>query len=763
MPGTKRVEPSPKNRSSKSKQIHNFIIKFLQKISSNIKGKKFNINNLKVTHPDSDFVAGNLENSDFKGFFLKGKNFQHANLINADFTDAYLEGANFQNANLTNANFQNANIQGSNFKLANLTQANLKAVETGLTRTGNIILLVITLLLSFASAYLIFNVGSIESLLTTLQNIPNISNLETVIQELNIYQILLLAVNLSIPFIILFTQTWMKAFIALAICNLANSIFIYLIFQPNIFWDLTVDNLNTFIFIILSNAIFISFILGVFITAIAIALILSLKSLIHRSLCLSVWLFCVLGFVSTLLLINKAPTSLEKLIINNIFTLLLLIFASLIAIGIYQGKQKYYWIKQKLSYLTSYGSTNFSKANLSYTNFENANLKNANFTHSYLYNTHFARTKNMNSTRFSIKNNVVILNLKTSNFDASIINIISFIWTKKDIYPIYFQGTLPKNKNIINLGNRWNKIFARKFARNYNPTIDIEQVQGRLDQEINEWLKFEGFSEINQILLEKFQDNDELKLIIQCPQNEIYLRIIPWHLWNFIKFHHNREIVINIVNNELISPTLKQDRVSKISQLLSNNNFVNLFNQKKPNILVNLGVNTERNYQKHQELLTPLTNKLSLLMEPTNKEFMQAINSPKKQSWDIIFFNEYKIYQSRNINNIKLSKHSPNYTVKALNHTLKIAVTNKTKLLILNTSKSWELAEELTNLSIPMIIFQHPIPYYISPMFLSSLVQAINTNKPLYLALKEAKRNLQQIEPKFSYLSYFPLLIENIN
>ena len=116
----------------------------------------------------------------------------------------------------------------------------------------------------------------------------------------------------------------------------------------------------------------------------------------------------------------------------------------------------------------------------------------------------------------------------------------------------------------------------------------------------------------------------------------------------------------------------------------------------------------------------------------------------------------------RDIDKIKLSKQYPNYSVKALKFTLSKAVKNKTKLLILNISKSWELAEDLADLSIPIIVFHYPIPYYLVPLFLSSFTEEINLGKPLYLALKKAKMNLKTREPQSSYYSWFPVLVENL-
>jgi len=94
----------------------------------------------------------------FPGINLAGKSFKGQNLSNIDFSSANLQGANFSGANLTDANLSNASIQGTNFTNTDLTKGNLTQTITGLSKTGKILPLILSLFLLILSLIFFFTV-----------------------------------------------------------------------------------------------------------------------------------------------------------------------------------------------------------------------------------------------------------------------------------------------------------------------------------------------------------------------------------------------------------------------------------------------------------------------------------------------------------------------------------------------------------------------------------------------------------------------------
>lgn len=742
----------------------------------NFKSKKGDYNDQDLQGEDfencvlsgEDFSKSNCTDANFVGANLEKAKFYKTTLINADFTGAKLQGANFKNAILTNANFTDSDIRGVNFSQSNSEKANFYRAEAGKNKASHEILLIVgSILLCILSGLSIFMIGFLESLFLMSQGVPDFSQLDLIISDLNFPTYFLLGISLSVPFIVLLWKDWISALLCLSALQIVTGLLISFNWLsgdlPNF-----IDDVNYFYLLALNPLILIHFILGVFITAIAIALIRSFNKLIDTIPFILILITLWLVFWASQELVNPSSININNFLVGNIFSLIALIFSLIIAQRILAGDRKYVWIRDQIFVLVSIGSTNFKKTNLAFADFSQANLKNADFSHSYLNGTRFVGAKSLNQAKFFLNYNLIILNLEQNKNEKDVIDVIVFIWTKGDAIPTYIEANLPKNNRIFELYDQW-MMFSGKYNQYDATSREISQAMGQIDRQINKWLNLKEFDAINEILEEKFTDNDQIKVVIEARNPKIQL--IPWDLWNFVQSHPHSDVVLNQSKGSVLakSKSVSSLNLKNLSIQLKQ---LNLFKKNHPKVLITFGSsNNEDNVKTYENLEINSFYDIELLENPEQKEFIDKVYLENEAPWDIICLNEFNVSQTRKIDQIKLSENCQNYTVKALKYALQQAIASdqffipvkKTKLLILNTSKSLQLANSLADLSIPMIIFRQPLPEQILPTFLSSLLEEINLKQPLYLALKEAKKELKRLENRFPYLSCFPVLVEKFH
>ncbi|NEO99744.1 MAG: CHASE2 domain-containing protein [Symploca sp. SIO2E9] len=264
------------------------------------------------------------------------------------------------------------------------------------------------------------------------------------------------------------------------------------------------------------------------------------------------------------------------------------------------------------------------------------------------------------------------------------------------------------------------------------------QAAQALKERLNTWLKSESFRPIREKLLEQLIPTDEIRLIIQT--ENIWLRRLPWHLWDICDRYPKAEISLSVPAYENVEQVSKPQSQVRILAILGNSN----------------GINTEAD----RLLLEQLPDaQVSFLVEPQRQELTQEL---WRQGWDIIFFAGHSSSGDNDQTGLIYINQKDSLTVEQLKYALRKAVTQGLKIAIFNSCDGLGLARNLADLHIPqVIVMREPVPDLVAQEFLKSFLESFALGESFYLAVREARERLQGLEDKFPCATWLPIIFQN--
>ena len=178
----------------------------------------------------------------------------------------------------------------------------------------------------------------------------------------------------------------------------------------------------------------------------------------------------------------------------------------------------------------------------------------------------------------------------------------------------------------------------------------------------------------------------------------------------------------------------------------------------KVRILAILGNNQGINLDADRNFLASLDDgEVIFLVEPSPQELQEYL---WRQTWDIVFFAGHSRTLARQ--GILALNEKDNLTIEQLRYGFRQAITGGLQLAIFNSCDGLGLAEELGKLSLPQsIVMRLPIPDVIAQQFVKYFLQAYAQGDSLYLAMKQARRQLQGWEKQFPCTSWLPTIYQN--
>ncbi|WP_445628623.1 CHASE2 domain-containing protein [Nostoc sp. DSM 114167] len=328
------------------------------------------------------------------------------------------------------------------------------------------------------------------------------------------------------------------------------------------------------------------------------------------------------------------------------------------------------------------------------------------------------------------------------------------LWCHNQFVPVKLTGSLPPAPELSELYRRWQLLYAAVHQRldRKNQRIkvhsqditnisvnDFDEVCQQLQANINAWLKFESFQNIERQLRTLLSRHDEIRVIIET--NIVLLHRLPWHLWNFFEDYPNAELALS--NQEYESPQLLQKSPTG-----------------KVKILAILGNRVGIDIEKDASLLQGLTDaKTTFLIEPTRQTLDEYLWN---QDWDILFFAGHSnSLADGEIGEICINQ-TESLAISQLKNGLKAAIRRGLKLAIFNSCDGIGLGRNLADLNIPqMIVMREGVPDLIAQEFLKNFLTAFADSKPFYLAVREARERLQGLENEFPCASWLPVICQN--
>ncbi|WP_414583055.1 eIF2A-related protein [Scytonema sp. PCC 10023] len=327
-----------------------------------------------------------------------------------------------------------------------------------------------------------------------------------------------------------------------------------------------------------------------------------------------------------------------------------------------------------------------------------------------------------------------------------------------------FQGSLPAAPNIIDLYRRWQLLYDLIYsARSINIGLrlsqltdedikideadvthvsdaDFSNVCEELQNQIDNWLDTEAFRNIDRQLRMRLSHDDEIRVIIQTEDN--LLRKLPWHIWRFFRDYRLAEVALSPIEFEPESQT-------KSSAL-------------RVRILAILGDSTGIDTDADKKLLSSLSDDVEtvFLVEPKRHELDEQLWD--KRGWDILFFAGHS--HSRNDGETGHIYINPteSLTIPQFKNALKKAIECGLQLAIFNSCDGLGLAQQLDDLHIPqMIVMREPVPDKVAQEFLKRFLRGFADGKSFYLAVREAREQLQGLENEFPGASWLPVICQN--
>lgn len=273
-----------------------------------------------------------------------------------------------------------------------------------------------------------------------------------------------------------------------------------------------------------------------------------------------------------------------------------------------------------------------------------------------------------------------------------------------------------------------------------NPIDECKEAGQILSNTLNSWLKSSSFTTIREKFLQKNKPDEEIRIILQT--DDSLLRKLPWSEWELLTKYKKAEIAFSPRNYE-------------------KRKVANIKNKRQIKILAILGNSKNIDFEKDREILKvqlPDAN-IEFLVEPTRKQIDDQL---REQGWDILFFAGHS--ESKDDSNegwIKINK-TDSLNIKDLRNTLNYAIEKGLSLAIFNSCDGLGLAAELSAMQIPQIIvMRESIPDVVAHEFLKYFLKAFARTHSLYLAVREGRERLQNLDEQFPCASWLPVIFQN--
>lgn len=313
---------------------------------------------------------------------------------------------------------------------------------------------------------------------------------------------------------------------------------------------------------------------------------------------------------------------------------------------------------------------------------------------------------------------------------------------------IQVSGKLPSAPDILESFKNWQSAYCQMVTLHFRikakpaqlTNFSYHQLGNDLTIHLNNWLNSGSreWQKIRDGLQRSLSDTDEIQLIIQT--NDIRLRQLPWHLWDFFEHYRKAEVALS-------TPEYKLPKRSLIN---------------KPNhklrILAILGNSQGIDIEKDRTFLEQLSNQAEteFLVEPQPEQLNDQL---WEHGWDILFFAGHSSSQEKG--RLQLNQ-TDTITLDQLRYALQKAIERGLRLAIFNSCDGLSLAQQLADLHIPqVIVMREPVPDMVAQEFLRHFLAAFSSGQTLYASVREARERLLILESKFPFATWLPVICQN--
>lgn len=347
---------------------------------------------------------------------------------------------------------------------------------------------------------------------------------------------------------------------------------------------------------------------------------------------------------------------------------------------------------------------------------------------------------------------LVVLSLGQGDLESGFPTVTAILSQHDDARTMKFAGSLPPAPEIEQIYTRWRVLYealTQSLGQSFRIEIipeEVVQVSAlefsdlcqQLQIQIDKWLNTEEFRRIDRQLRREFNPSDEIRFLIET--NNIKLRRIPWHLWNFFDDYPKAEVGLS--NREFRS--VKINSKTRSGQV---------------RILAILGNSSGINIKDDRSLLLKLPKaELVFLEEPQRQELDEQLWD--KRGWDILFFAGHS--QTEGETGVLYINQTEKIAISQLKNALKKAIQRGLQLAIFNSCDGLGLASDLADLNIPLIVvMREPVSDRIAREFLKYFLDSFAGGESFYLAVREAREKLQRLEDEYPCATWLPVICQN--
>ncbi|MEM6450837.1 MAG: pentapeptide repeat-containing protein [Cyanobacteria bacterium P01_D01_bin.105] len=323
-------------------------------------------------------------------------------------------------------------------------------------------------------------------------------------------------------------------------------------------------------------------------------------------------------------------------------------------------------------------------------------------------------------------------------------------------------GALPAADEVLSAFSMWQSLYQQTLQHTVRlsaPTAQVNninygklkslcaQAANNLEIAINNWFSTASFRPVSETLMTMLSPTDTIRLVLQTDHATI--RALPLHLWSWFERYPKAELVLS-------EPTYQLTRPLPISSPASTENSGG---NGKVRLLAILGDSDGLDVEGDRTYLTELSDvSLTCLVEPNRAQLNDHL---WEQPWDVLFFAGHSTCQN-NQQQIQLNS-AEGITLYELKYALRKATECGLKLAIFNACDGLQLIQKLGG-SVPLpptIVMRYPVPDAVAQAFLKHFMAAFSQQRPLHLAVREARERLQGLESQFPFATWLPVLSQN--
>ena len=359
-------------------------------------------------------------------------------------------------------------------------------------------------------------------------------------------------------------------------------------------------------------------------------------------------------------------------------------------------------------------------------------------------------------------NQFVILRLGAGNLQQGFPAVSAQIGTDTNPHQLQLTASLPSAPELPQLYRNWQFIYKALYDRlGWRLRISFQESEGTVTQvsevefrqicqqlktKLNQWLHSEEFRPIYQRLRTHLAPDRAVQILLET--DDIQLRQLPWHLWDFFQDYRQAEMALSTPDRELVA-----------TQQFSHGH-----TSRKPavKILAVLGNSEGIEVLEDRAVLAKLPNaELTFLEEPQPKTIHDRL---WRENWEIFFFAGHSSTQAEGEMGRMEINSSQSLSVDDWQNALRHAIEGGLRLAIFNSCDGLGFVRELEklNLNIPQIIvMREQVPDRVAQAFLTYFLEAFSRGEDFPIAVREARERLQAIEDEFPCASWLPAICQN--